>query len=419
MKILASAYACSPYDGSERAVGWSWVNELDKYHELTVITSQVYMNDIEDYRTKNPEALKNTKFIYISLHKAIARWHVGYRGERLYYILWQKKAYRFAKNIIKDVKFDLIHHLTYVTCVLPTYMHRLSLPFIYGPVSGGEDIPEVIMYPMNIQNKIKEIIRQIVRMFFQSTLNFKRVLKNSALIITTTEETKKLIPEKYQNKVEIFQAIGLSFDMFYPAPTKKINAVPKILVAGRMLCWKGFELAILSFLNALDNRTVAELTVLGDTDDGDHRYKEYLINLCGDHYDKEIKFVSRIDHEKMKSFYDEFDILLNCSLRDSGCFVVMEAMSRGLAVICVNTGGPKVNTTYDSAIKIEPAPFYEMIESIGEATKKLVNDEKYRICMGKKARTYAEKNFLMDNRTKKMNEFYESIVGNRSGNEKK
>ena len=54
MKVLASVYACSPYDGSERAVGWNWIKELDKYHEITALTSHVYKNDIEDYCKKNP-----------------------------------------------------------------------------------------------------------------------------------------------------------------------------------------------------------------------------------------------------------------------------------------------------------------------------------------------------------------------------
>lgn len=31
MKVLASVYACSPYDGSERAVGWNWLKELNNF----------------------------------------------------------------------------------------------------------------------------------------------------------------------------------------------------------------------------------------------------------------------------------------------------------------------------------------------------------------------------------------------------
>ena len=65
MKVLASVYACSPYDGSERAVGWNWLKELNEYHEITALTSYTYKRDIEDYLLKNPDEMKNVKFIYI------------------------------------------------------------------------------------------------------------------------------------------------------------------------------------------------------------------------------------------------------------------------------------------------------------------------------------------------------------------
>lgn len=85
MKILASVYACSPFDGSEHAVGWNWLYELNQYHEVTALTSHVYKNDIENYLRKHPNEMRNIEFIYIEVPNS--KWHVGYRLERLYYIL--------------------------------------------------------------------------------------------------------------------------------------------------------------------------------------------------------------------------------------------------------------------------------------------------------------------------------------------
>ena len=119
----------------------------------------------------------------------------------------------------------------------------------------------------------------------------------------------------------------------------------------------------------------------------------------------------------MKLFYDKFDILLNCSLRDSGCFVVMEGMSRGLPVICVDTGGPKVNTTDDTAVKIKEAPIEDMINEISKAIIKLAESNELRWQMGEKARKYALDNFLLESRTQKMNQFYEEIILQNIGGE--
>lgn len=412
MNILASVYACSPYDGSERAVGWNWIKELDKYHSITAITSHVYQSDIEDFCKKNPEVIKNTKFVYVDVDHA--SWHVGYRLERLYYMLWQRAALKKAKELVKHEKYDLVHHITYVTCILPTYMHKLDIPFLYGPVSGGENTPTIIGYPMSRKSALIERIRFASQIFFRLTPNYWQTMKKAKLILTTTEETKRIVPRKYQNKVQVFQSIGLTEDMFYPEPKQdNKNQMVKFLIAGRMIYWKGFEMAIASFIRALENGCDAELTILGDTENNVayEAHKQELKKQCGKYLDDKIKFVSRIPHSEIKSFYDRYDVLLNCSLRDSGCFVVMEGMSRGLPVICVNTGGPKVNTVDEAAIKIEPAPMKEMVKQLSKAIQELSDDKELRNKMGGTAREHALKTFLISNRTLKMNEFYSEVAG--------
>lgn len=411
MKILASVYACSPYDGSERAVGWNWIKGINEYHQVTALTSHVYQADIEDYCNRHPGALKNTTFVYVDIPHT--SWHVGYRMERLYYILWQREAMKKAKELAKTEKYDLVHHITYVTCILPTYMHKVGLPFLYGPVSGGENTPSVIGYPMSKKERLVETIRSVSKLFFTATPNYHKTMARADMILTTTEETKRLIPKKYHDKVCVFQAIGLTKDSFEPIPAPKPERIPQFLIAGRMLYWKGFEMAISAFKKALQNGVEAELTILGDTENNPsyESHQKCLKSMCGEYLDRQIRFVNKVEHNKINEFYDEFDILMNCSLRDSGGFVVMEGMSRGLPLICVNTGGPKVNTTTKTAIKIEPAPMQQMVDEIAAAISNLAKDKSLREKMGQAGRRYALETFLVTEKTKKMNEFYDKIVG--------
>ncbi|HWK24498.1 MAG TPA: glycosyltransferase family 4 protein [Ureibacillus sp.] len=407
MNVLASVYACSPYDGSERAVGWNWVCELDKSHQLWVITSKVYENDIERYKKSHPDALRNTDFIYVEVPKFLSFWHKGYRGERLYYLMWQKRALKVAKKLIQNVKIDLVHHITYVTCVLPTYMHKLGLPFLYGPVSGGENIPSIIHYPLHKKHLLIETIRKWTQIFFRATPNFKQTMERATLILATTDETKEYIPKKYHYKTQVFQSIVLDETYLDPEPKEKNGEICKILIAGRMIYWKGFELAIWASIKALEKGCPAEITILGDTDDGSVHFKDNLKKLSNS---KNIKFVSKVDYNKMKEFYDEFDLLLNCSLRDSGCYVVMEGMARGLPVICVDTGGPKINTTEKNAIKIKPAKLEKMIDETADAICQLVDNVERRVQMGRAARQHAMKQFVSNKRTEAMNQFYRFVV---------
>lgn len=415
MKVLVSAYACSPYDGSERAVGWNWVNELSKYHELTVLTSHIYQNDIEDYLCKNPDFCTNVKFVYINVPHT--GWHVGYRLERLYYILWQVYAVKVAKELCKKTKYDLVHHITYVTCVLPTFMHKLNIPFVYGPVSGGENIPKIIKYPMSFKQHLVENVRRVSQIFFRLTPNYSKTMRKADVILTTTEETKLLIPTKYRSKVKVFQSIGLNEDIFSPLFGEKYHHRIKFLIAGRMLYWKGFELGIKAFSKALESGCDIELTVLGNAENNSayKAYFQHLIELSQGIKESRIHFVPTVPHDQMKNFYDQFDCLLNCSLRDSGCFIVMEGMSRGLPVICVNTGGPKVNTTDETAIKINPAPMDIMIDKIAGAIVKIANNKELREKMGKASREYALDNFIISRRTQIMNEYYAEALERSNG----
>lgn len=410
MRILASVYACSPYDGSERAVGWNWLKELNKHYEITALTSHVYKKDIEDYLSKNTGEMENVQFIYIDVPHTT--WHIGYKLERLYYILWQNQALKVAKELVKKKHYDLVHHITYVTCILPTKMYKLGIPFLYGPVSGGENTPAIIGYPMSKKSKIVEYIRSGAQIFFRATPNFRKTMNQADMILVTTEETKLIIPKKYHNKVRIFQSIGLTQEIFYPEPKSKPIRIPRFLMAGRMLYWKGFEMGIEAFIKALKSGFQGQLVILGDTEENIayETHKRHLRQLCGKYLDKEIIFVPKVEHSRMKDFYDGFDVLINCSLRDSGCFIVMEAMSRGLPVIVVDTGGPRVNTTNKTAIKIVPAPMNQMIDQISNAIIDLGANKKKREVMGKMARRYAFENFLLDKRTQKMCEYYDEVI---------
>jgi hypothetical protein len=50
LKVLISAYACSPYKGSEPGVGWGFVAALAEHHDLWVIVEEEkFRTDIERY----------------------------------------------------------------------------------------------------------------------------------------------------------------------------------------------------------------------------------------------------------------------------------------------------------------------------------------------------------------------------------
>ena len=66
--ILVSAYACSPYKGSEPGVGWGFISELCKYHNLHIIVEEEkFKHEITEWLLRNNESdvAKYGKFYFI------------------------------------------------------------------------------------------------------------------------------------------------------------------------------------------------------------------------------------------------------------------------------------------------------------------------------------------------------------------
>lgn len=405
MKILVSAYACRPGMGSEPAVGWNWVVEYSKLCELVVMTNYTNEPYITTYLEQHKGDLATVRFIYIKPTAKVEIWYKEWeRMERPYYMLWQRAALKVARGIVKKENFDYVQHITYVSCVMPTYMYKLNIPFIYGPVSGGEGIPTAINYPFSIKEHIIEQIRTATQKITKLSGNFQSCCRAAKYIVAVTNETKDMVPQEYRSKVIVFQAIGLSDNMIIK--TKKALRVGRkhFLIAGRMLSWKGFKIGIEAFVDAIKQGVDAELTVLGT---GNEALKEKLKSISGQYMDKYIKFVDAVNYSKMQAFYDQHDVLINCSLRDSGCLIVMEAMGRGLPVICIDTGGPKVNTEFGGAVKIAVRDYNMVKQDITAAIKKLTEDSNLYNRLSEESRTIAKSEFEY---TSKIEGFYKKYI---------
>lgn len=361
MNILLSAYACEPNKGSEPGVGWGLAIELAKHHNVWVITRDNNEPTIAAYLQENPEYRNdNLHFIFVGLPKKLTFWKKGRRGMRLFYLIWQQKAVRIAKEWHKKIQFDLVQHVTFVSYTQPTYMYKLGIPMIWGPVSGGENIPKCVKVEMNSKERLIEWMRKISQYAALMTLSIRKTMKYSKYILVTTEETKDKIPDKYQDKTIIFPAIGLEKLMELKPIEKKDDKI-RIVMAGRLIYWKAFDIGMEAFLRIADQYPNTELHILGEGNK-----KESLKIQAGNYLNKQVFFELPVSHDSIFEFYQGFDVFLNTTLRDSGCMTMMEAMSVGLPCVCVATGGPKILTDMTDNVQILPQSYDAMVLKISE-----------------------------------------------------
>lgn len=371
MNILLSAYACEPNKGSEPGVGWGWALEWAKKHDVWIITRDNNKTVIDKYLRLHSEIdSTHLHFVYVGLSRKFTFWKKGRRGIRLYYMLWQKKAYRVAKALKKDIKFDFVQHITFVSYTQPTYMYKLGLPMIWGPVSGGENIPDTIKIKMSIKERIIEKIRSLSQSLALITPCIKKTMLLSKFIFVATEETKDRIPHKYWNKTFVIPAIGI--EKIPNIKIKNNNEQINIVMAGRLIYWKAFDIGLKAFLKIADEFPEVSLHILGEGEK-----KEALKISAGIYLDKQVFFDEPVEHDKIYEYYSGFDIFLNTTLRDSGCMTMMEAMCVGLPCIAITCGGPGFLIKELGGISID-ADDNNIIDELSLGLKELINNSKLR-----------------------------------------
>ena len=136
MKVLLSAFQCSPGMGSEPGNGWHWATSLAEYgHDVTVLTGAF---EREGIFAANPQGID---FRFIEPPKSFLR-HVSTRfGSYQVYRRWQGAALEQAERTPRQ--WDVAHHVTWASLHLGS-MTALSLrtkrPSRRGPGSGEPHI---------------------------------------------------------------------------------------------------------------------------------------------------------------------------------------------------------------------------------------------------------------------------------------
>ncbi len=358
--ILLSAYACEPNRGSEQGVGWHWALEIsNRGHNVWVLTRRSNSTEIESYfeQVKKPD---NLHFIYYDVPKWISFWKKGNRGVHLYYLLWQIGIVGIASRANKKYKFDFVHHITFVTIHLPSFLFLLkNVSFFYGPCAGGDLVPIRFLNSFPFRIRLKELLHYLQN----NLLVFDPVrcwmFRNSDLIFCNSPQTLSFLPKKQLPKTRLNLAIGTSLTNNLAA-IKQTQGSFQILFVGMFNYWKGIHLVIKAF-NHISGKIQAQLTLIGKA--GDLKNIETIPG-----YSNDIKCISWMPQDKILEIYRNYDLMLFPSFRDSGGMVVLESLANGLPVICLDYGGPGqiVNNECGRVIDAENKSEQDVVSAIAD-----------------------------------------------------
>jgi glycosyltransferase involved in cell wall biosynthesis len=391
MKILLSAFAFAPNVGSEPGVGWRWATELAKHHEVTVVTDASRRSSVEADGVQLP---LNVRVVYYRPNwlRAVP---LNSTSAQLLYTVWQFGLLGFARRLHRQQGFDLVMHCTYSVFRHPSFLGYLGIPFVFGPVGGGEDAPWALKQSIRGREKIREMLRTLLNKTVLFDPFIWLAYARATLILVSTEQTRCALPWIFQKRAVVYPNLGVDY-VSDAKPSNRITDEPlQILFAGRLLSLKGVHLAIRALVIARKNGVSVELTILGSGS-----YESELRQLVtSENVNQYIRWVGHQPQSELFLLYRSVHGFIFPSLHDSGGTVVLEAQAHGLPVICLDLGGPPTLVTSETAIVVATKGRDEaaVVEGLANAISELAGDECKRLTMANAAIAHA-KNMSWENR---------------------
>jgi glycosyltransferase involved in cell wall biosynthesis len=373
MKLLLSAYACEPNKGSEPGVGWNWALALLRQgYEVHVMTRSNNRAGIESaLRAQNLDL----NVAYYDLPGWARAWKHLPGGIYFYYLLWQVGVYRLAKRLHSAEKFDCVHHVTFASFRQPSFMGKLGIPFLFGPVGGGETMPAQFRSGISWPARVAEAVRDLGNSLLVCDPFMRFTFSSAHTIACTTGETLARIPRPFRLKCIVQPTIGINQWEIASAGQAPILR-PHFLFIGRLLYWKGLHLVLRALAGVRQSVPHVQLKIIGDG--SDRAWLSSIAQKAG--VADLVEWIQAKPQDEIRHEYRNSLAFVFPSLHDSGGMVVLEALAAGLPVLCLDLGGPGTIVTPACGILVKSGEASEasVIESLAKAMTLLATDASYR-----------------------------------------
>jgi len=406
MKVLIGAYACSPARGSEAGVGWGWVEAISKHHDLWIITGDRYKDEIEAELERRPDLRSRMNFSYVprQRYERLEKvWPPAYL--HTYEHQWLRAEYEVAKQLQKEVAFDIVHRLTYVGFRIPGDLWRLDAPFVWGPIGGLEQTTWRLLPGLGIRGGLYYVARNLLNDFDR---RFKRTPKMAFAkaqggIIAATEGIKKQVKRFYGVDSVVISEIGLP-PLTREAPVRRSLSEPlSLLWCGNHLAGKALPF-LFEALERLPQELNWKLTVIGDGPLSSRWEKIALAMGLSGH----IQWLGRVTRQTTLQNMQEAHVLVITSVYDLTSTVLVEALANGLPVVCPDHCGFADAITDECGVKVPAASKREIVLGIRDAIVRL-NDEPLRLRLADGALSRS-RNYDWDVKSKIVSDIYRMKV---------
>lgn len=310
--------------------------QIARLHEVVLVTHAHFQSHLEPALERAGLKIEIHYFRPSSVGRAIEK----ELNSRLYYTWWQWRARKLVRGIISSRKVDLIHHITWGTVRFPSFLGNLGVPFVMGPLGGGDTAPLHFYEDLPLRSRLFEAARSLSLAWVRVDPLAKLGPRSAALVLCRTRQTLEIFPDSIRAKAAIVADVGCP-PINLASRRNRSHAggtsAVQMLFAGRLLGLKGLSMAV----GAVAGLRAAGFDVSLDIA-GDGPLRPFLRRkIAGLGLGAHVRLLGSLPRDQLLHRYGEADLFLFPSLHDSGGTVVLEALSRGLPVICLDLGGPQ------------------------------------------------------------------------------
>lgn len=412
-KILISAYAISPFRGSEYGAAWNTVTHLASQHEVWVLygMSDNFMGDTQTMRKYVEETpLASVQFIEVQpgpLAKAITLLDKAGLGWFFYlaYYLWQKKALRAAREVLKTVDIDVVHQLGPIGYREPGFLWKLDKPTVWGPIGGMNIVNKELLKGKAFSTRLKFKVKNAIN-YIQ--LNYSKRIREAFLqadvLVAATSAGQQTIREKfgvdsyYLSEQGIMSAAFLNESKF-----DHLNQQVQLVWSGTLIERKNLSMCLDVLAKVKQNNWILHIL-------GDGPLKEKLQRKA-----VELKLSNRliwyghIPRPEAIRVMSGAHLHIITSIAEDNPAVIFEALTYGVPTLTMDHCGMGNVICDKCGIKIKLDTYDSIVNNMSVALESVLANPHKLVDLAQTTLTCAAEH-SWDNRLARLNNMYEEAI---------
>lgn len=313
-------------------MGGNWVLQLAKHHDLWVLTEETrFAPSLKEHIVKFYPELKSAIHIVGIPHVRFGEelWHHFFYYWT--YRRWQKEAFKVARQLHRQIRFDLTHQLNMIGFREPGYLWRLGVPFVWGPIGGHAQMPWRFLPILGLKGAGQCAVRNALNWVqMRASWRVKKAVRSAAVLLAATREDQHAISRLHGRTAHLLNEQGTAPTPMSPRQKLMNGKTPLRLVwCGVFVPRKALPLA-LRVLQLASKTIQVELEIIGSGP------MEMTCKVLAERLgvSKLCRWHGMVPRSDALAVIRQSDVMLFTSLQEASATVVFEAIQSGVPVIC-------------------------------------------------------------------------------------